>query len=408
MQRDLVVILQIFRGDGQCYPRWIKSVVSGLDPLAPESNFSDARLYGSDYPPSKFVVWEKIRSLDWGSQERHEGHFDVHAGLAKRGKDLASCWSIMVCPIFCEREIRFKPVIRDILHELTRDFPLPESKPSSKKRPRGSNGPQDSEKGKEAVSKENRNIASARRPYSDPAFLQLSHQSSPGPSHHTSPGSNSSVSEPSTDSPSFMYSSSRCENINLPMYGKELGQIPLHGPFTFRAAPQPQVDSQTTPSSASSGSWYPAYTENAGIEQAHYSGFTNSLLHQQPLTGLLEEMRPHGPSDRVINSGTMPMRNAAVPITPQRFLQETVPSNINPMTSHTAYDVQPNPGIPTLPLRQHSQGHRHLENVSAVDPGMGMPGIDMGTINSDVMSMWLNASPTSLWVFVSDGGFPFH
>ena len=320
----------------------------------------------------------------------------MQASLAECGKDVASRWSIMVCLNSVQGKFHFTmPVIRDILHELTRDFPLPESKPaSSKKRQRGSNGPQDSEKSREVVSNENRNVAGARRPYNEPTFLQLSHQGSPGPSHHTSPGSNSSVSEPSTDSPSFMSSSqhsSRCENINLPMYGKELGQIPLHGPFTFRVPRQPQVDPRTTPSSTSSSGWYPTYPESAGIEHAPYSSSTNSPLHQQPLTGLLDEMRSHHPSDRVMNPGTIPMHHAGVPVILQRFLQETSPSNVNQMRSHTAYDVLPNPGISTLPLRQHS--HQHLPQI---DPDMGMPGIDMGTVNSDVMSMWLNASSTSL------------
>jgi hypothetical protein len=196
------------------------------------------------------------------------------------------------------------------------------------------------------------------------------------------------------------------------MYSEELGQLPLHGPFS--GMPQnPAVTTQATSSSTSSGGWHPAvstYTESTGVDQLStptpYSSPSSSSLHQSfsPQNDLLKEMiSPTGdsPSDPVMNPIMHPMRGSGYPIPLQRSLQEPSPFNISPVTNRdTPFNVPPNRKIPPPPLHQQQghqqqghqqQGHQQLENQNTGTTGM--PGIDLGTLNSDVMSILLNPSP---------------
>ena len=300
-------------------------------------------------------------------------------------------------------------IIRDLLSELAYvgDLPLPEAKPvSSNKRPRGSNGPQPSQQGKEALPNENRNIAGSRRVHKESTLLQpLSRQDSPGFYQHTSPGSNSSTSE-SVDSPAIGCSplqSSQSENFQLPMYSKELAQLPLHGPFTFGVSQHPEATAQTT-SSTNSGGWHPmTYSGITGIDQLStptpYSGpSTSSLHHHQPFspqTGFLREMisPPGGTSDPGMNPGMNTM-GSNHPVTLPRFLQESSPFNVTPMPNQESpFNISSNSALPS-PLRQPMQ-QQQLENLPQMNTASttGVPGVDLGTVNSDLMSMWLNSSP---------------
>jgi len=99
-------------------------------------------------------------------------------------------------------------------------------------------------------------------------------------------------------------------------------------------------------------------------------------------------------SDPVVNPGMNTMRGPNPSITLQRFLQDTSPYNVAPMTSQDSrFNVPSNHEMSALPLLQQVQGHQQLEDLSQMNPSnTGMPGIDQG-MNSDLMSMWMNSAP---------------
>lgn len=102
-----------------------------------------------------------------------------------------------------------------------------------------------------------------------------------------------------------------------------------------------------------------------------------------------------GPSEPVVDLGMDPMRGSGYSIALERFLQ--APSAFNVPDQDGTFHIPSDPEISAQPPRQQMQWQQQLENLLQMNTGtMGPQGIDLGTMNSDVMSMWLNPSPSLL------------
>ena len=290
-------------------------------------------------------------------------------------------------------------ICRDILCELANagDLPLPEVAQKNK-RARSESPPRDVYQGKEPLSNEPRHIAGPRRVRHQTSFQQISPHSSPqtsSASQHPSPGSSSSAASDYRDTSSIFYSS-QSEHMPLPMYSNELGRLPLHGPFNF-VAPQQQSQptSQTTsPSTSSVGSWYqtiPTFSDDGKSSAPPPISHHNAAPFQQsPLASFSprEEISPLASGryePRMFPPGTSTSsRPPSIVEGGQTYIGAT------PMTAWDPSNIQRAAGLNSSSIPNHVSNQIGGSQVNTAPVGP-----DLGTIDVDLMSMWLN-SPAGL------------
>jgi len=263
------------------------------------------------------------------------------------------------------------------------------------KRARSESPPPNVYQGKEPLLNEPRHIAGSRRVRHQRSLQQISPQSSPqtsSASQHPSPGSTSSVTSDYPDTSSMFYPS-QGEHMPLPMYSNELGRLPLHSPFNF-VAPQQQsrpTSQATSPSTSSVGSWYQTIptigddgTSGAPPPISHH----NAASYQQPPLASFcpsEEMCSLAPGPyepRMLPLGTS--RPPSIVEGGQTFIGAT------PMTGWDPSTIQRAAGLNSGSIPSHVSNQ-----IGGSQANTAPVGTDLGTIDVDLMSMWLN-SPAGL------------
>jgi len=194
------------------------------------------------------------------------------------------------------------------------------------------------------------------------------------------------------------------------MYSNDLGRLPLHGPFNFVAphaqfAAQPPMTSSTVPTSGVSSASYSGSSRHQPPSSGSYTG---SSLHSQLLSDSFEDMKSlrtgFSSSTPVMNTpglfqiGTSPAPGlSGVQATYAEGNLVSAPNSgamFNaPMTFRANVHSIVNHEVPQSVQHHHTMGNPHQRLMNA-----NIPGIDLRSMDPDLVSMWLNAPAGLLWV----------
>lgn len=297
------------------------------------------------------------------------------------------------------------------------DLPL-EPSPPTHKRSRGPDAPTLANESifysQEPTFGDPRNVAGSRR-LNKEKYLQkhYSPQTNSPTSSVSSPADALSIaSEPSFEqSPSFS-SPPHYEQLQLPMYSNDLGRLPLHGPFNF-VEPHAQFVAQPSVTSSANSS-EPRY-QTSGVSSGSYTGslhqqqpatsnvYAGSSIHSQPVSDPyfreMSSLRTGLSSNPVMNtSGLFQLGASATGPTgiqttySERNSRSLISAPISGAIFNTPMAVRPSDHpISSHAAPQSLQHHQTLDNLPQRLMNVGVQGIDLGPIDTDLASIWLNA-----------------